>query len=104
MGEHRAVGELHDPVHQRLRVHDHVDALVRRAEQVMGLHQLEALVHQRRRVDRDLAAHRPRRVRERLRDRHVLELARGGGPRNGPPLAVIVRRSTAPGGCPAISW
>ena len=25
-------------------------------------------------------------------------------PRNGPPLAVIVRRSTAPGGWPAISW
>ena len=25
-------------------------------------------------------------------------------PRNGPPLAVIVIRSTAPGGCPEISW
>ena len=44
------------------------------AEQVVGLDHLEALVHQRRRVDRDLAAHRPRRVRERLLDRHVLEL------------------------------
>ena len=58
----------------RLRMHDDVDALVRRAEQVVGLDDLQALVHERRRVDADLAAHRPRRVRERLLDRHVLEL------------------------------
>ena len=63
-----------EAVDQRLRVHDHVDALVRRAEQVVGLHHLQALVHQRRRVDRDLAAHRPGRVRERLLDGHVREL------------------------------
>ena len=58
----------------RLRVHDDVDALVRRPEQVVGLDQLEALVHQRRRVDRDLAAHRPGRVLERLLDGDLLEL------------------------------
>ena len=58
----------------RLRVHDDVDAVVRRAEQVVGLDDLEALVHQRRRVDGDLAAHRPRRVLERLLDGDVLEL------------------------------
>ncbi len=49
-------------VDDRLRVHDDVDPVVRRAEEVVGLDHLEALVHQRRRVDRDLAAHRPRRV------------------------------------------
>ena len=62
-------------------------AVVRRAEQVVGLDHLEALVHQRRRVDRDLAAHRPRRVLERLLDRHGVQLraraaaerAAGGG-------------------------
>ena len=74
-------------MHDRLRVHDDVDAVVGRAEQVVGLDHLEALVHQRRRVDRDLAAHRPRRVPQRLLDRDVLELgaraaaerAAGGG-------------------------
>ena len=74
MREHRSVGELDEAVDERLRVHEHIDALVRRAEKVVGLHQLEALVHERRRVDRDLAAHRPRGVRERLLDGHVLEL------------------------------
>src|SRR5215208_506596 len=55
-------------------MHDDVDLVVRDAEQVVSLDQLEPLVHQRRRVDRDLAAHRPRRMRERLVHRHVLEL------------------------------
>ena len=71
----------------RLRVHDDVDAVVGRAEQVVRLDHLEALVHQRRRVDRDLAAHRPRGVLERVLDADVLELgaraaaerAAGGG-------------------------
>ena len=40
----------------------------------MRLDQLEALVHERRRVDRDLRPHRPRRVSERLRRRDVREL------------------------------
>ncbi len=52
----------------RLRVDDDGDALIRHAEEVMGLDRLEALVHQRRRVDRDPPAHRPGRVRERLLD------------------------------------
>ena len=86
--QRRAVGQLDERVDDRLRVHDDVDAVVGRAEQVVGLHHLQALVHQRRRVDRDLAAHRPRRVRERLLDGDVLQLGRVR-PRNGPPLAVI---------------
>ena len=74
MRERGAVAQLDQAVDDRLRVHDDVDLLVRRAEQVVGLDQLEPLVHQRRRVDRDLAAHRPRRVGERLLDRDVLEV------------------------------
>ena len=76
-------------VDDRLRVHDDVDALVGHPEQVVGLDHLEALVHQRRRVDRDLAAHRPRRVRERLLDASRLRARRAMRPRNGPPEAVI---------------
>ena len=79
-------------------------AVVRRAEQVVRLDHLEALVHQRRGVDRDLAAHRPRRVLERLLDGDVLQLgaraaaerAAGGGQRRaGRPC---------PARSPAISW
>ena len=55
-----AVVELDQRVDDRLRVDDDVDPLVGDAEQVMGLDHLEALVHQRRRVDRDPPAHRPR--------------------------------------------
>ena len=48
--------------------------VVGEAEQVMGLDQLETLVHERRRVDRDLAAHVPGRVGERRLDVDVAEL------------------------------
>ena len=84
MGEHGAVSELHETVDDRLRMHDDVDALVGRAEEVVGLHDLEALVHQGRRVDRDLAAHRPGRVGERLLDGHVLELLASAPPERPP--------------------
>ena len=72
--ELRAVGGLDQRVDDRLRVHDDVDAVVGDAEEVVGLHDLEALVHQRGRVDGDLAAHRPRRVVERLLDGDVGQL------------------------------
>ena len=83
--ERRAVAQLDQAVDDRLRVDDDVDLLVRRAEQVVGLDQLEPLVHQRRRVDRDLAAHRPGRVGERLLDRDVLEVCRACGRGTGRP-------------------
>ena len=67
VGELGAVVELDQRVDDRLRVHDDVDRGVGDAEQVMCLDHLEALVHQRRRVDRDPPAHLPGRVRERLR-------------------------------------
>ena len=77
--QRRAVAQRDERVDDRLRVHDDVDAVVRRAEQVVRLDHLEALVHQRRRVDRDLAAHRPGRVAQRLLDRDVLERRRASG-------------------------
>ena len=59
LGDGGAVGELDHRVHDRLRVHHHLDAVVADAEQLVGLDHLEALVHQRRRVDGDLRTHRP---------------------------------------------
>jgi hypothetical protein len=57
--DQRAVAEAGHAVHDRLRVHDHLDARVGDAEQVVGLDQLQPFVHQGGRVDRDLCAHRP---------------------------------------------
>ena len=51
--ERRAVGELDHGVHDRLRVDDDLDALVRDVEQQVRLDHLQALVHQRRRIRRD---------------------------------------------------
>src|SRR4051794_3499191 len=74
MRERRAVDERDESVDDRLRVHDDVDRVVRRAEEMVRLDDLESLVHQRGRVDGDLAAHRPCRMLERLLDGDVLEL------------------------------
>ena len=64
--ERCSVVQVHKPVDDRLRVDDHVDPAVRRPEQMVCLDHLEALVHERRAVDRDASAHVPGRVRERL--------------------------------------
>ena len=74
MGQGRAVAQLDEAVDDRLRVDDHVDVVIRGAEQVVGLDQLEALVHERGRVDGDLAAHRPGGMGERLLDGDRLQL------------------------------
>ena len=87
----RAVGEVDHRVDDRLRVHHDVDVGIGDVEQQVRLDQLEALVDQGRRVDRDDRPHVPGRVRERLLDRDVVELV-GGRPRNGPPLAVSTSR------------
>ena len=97
LGERRAVDELDHRVHDRLRVHDDVDAVERDVEEQVRLDQLEALVDQGRRVDRHDRAHVPGRVRQRLLDGDVGELGSRSRPRNGPPLAVSTRRRTSSG-------
>ena len=72
--ERSAVAEARDRVHDRGRVDDDLDLLVRQAEEKVRLDQLEALVGERRGVDRDLRAHPPRRVRKRVGSRDVGEL------------------------------
>ena len=94
LGDRRAVGELDHRVDDRLRVHDHVDALVRDVEQQVRLDELQALVDQGRRVGGDQLAHVPRRVGQRLRRRDVAPARRGCGRGTG-------RRSpSAPAGAP----
>ena len=70
MRERGAVAEADERVDDGRRVHDDLDPLVLEAEEVVRLDQLEALVRERRGVDRDLRAHRPRRMRERLLHGH----------------------------------
>ncbi len=83
LGDRRAVDELDHRVHDRLRVHHDVDAVVLDVEEQVRLDDLEALVHERRRVRGDDEAHVPRGVRERLGRGDVGELgtraARGTG-------------------------
>ena len=66
VGERGAVVQVDERVDDRLPVHHDVDPLVGDAEEVMRLDHLEALVHQRGRVDRDPAAHLPGGMGERL--------------------------------------
>ena len=68
-------------------MNDHFDAFGRDVKKVARLDHFEALVHERRAVDADLAAHRPVGVRDRLRGRDAREVlaaaegtARGGEP------------------------
>ena len=75
--ERRTVAEADERVDGRGRMDDDLDRVVAEAEQKVGLDQLESLVRQRGRVDRDLRAHVPGRVRERLVGRHVAELVTG---------------------------
>ena len=74
VGERGAVAEAHDRVDDRGRVDDDLDLLVREPEQEVRLDQLEPLVRERGRIDRDLRPHAPRRVRKRVGAGHVREL------------------------------
>src|SRR5581483_10931260 len=85
--ERGAVAEARERVDDRRRMDDDLDLLVGKPEEEMGLDQLEALVRERRAVDRDLRPHAPGRVGERLLGCDVLEFltraaakrAAGGG-------------------------
>ncbi len=66
LGLQRAVDELDGRVHDALGMDDDLDRVVADIVQPVCLDHLQPLVGERRRVDRDLGAHRPRRVAERL--------------------------------------
>jgi hypothetical protein len=74
MRERGAVAEAHERVHDRRRMDDHLNPLVREVEEEVRLDELEALVRQRGGVDRDFRAHVPGRVCERLRRGYVQQL------------------------------
>ena len=59
LGQHRAVAIAHHRMDHRLRMDDDLDLLRRQPEQQVRLDQLEALVHHGGRIDRDLGAHVP---------------------------------------------
>ena len=61
-------------------MHHHVDAVVADAEQLVGLDDLEPLVHERAGVDGDLGAHRPGRVGQGVGRRHRLQLGPAPAP------------------------
>ena len=69
-------------------------ARARHAEQPVRLDHLEALVHHRRRIDGDLAAHHPVRMRAGLVRRDARRGPRAARVRNGPPDAVSRMRRT----------
>ena len=90
-------------VHQRLRVHDHLDPVVGQVEQVVRLDHLEPLVHHRRRVDRDLGPHAPGGMAQRVLARDPLQfIGRSAAKRT--PDAVSTAAVTRSGGAPSSSW
>jgi hypothetical protein len=100
VSQHRAIGELDDAVDQRLGMNDHVDPLVGCPEEMVGLHHLEALVHQGRRIDRDLAAHRPGRMVQGLLDGYIAQFvprASAEGPAAGGDREPVDRAGRLPG-------
>ncbi len=79
--QRRPVDELDHRVHQRLRMDDDVDVVIGHSEEQMRLNQLEALVHQGCRVDRDERPHVPGGVRQRLLRAHLAQLGAGAAPK-----------------------
>ena len=66
LGHRRSVNELHHRVYDRLGVNNDRDPVVIHAEQLVGLDDLEALVHEGGGVHRDLRPHLPGRMGQRL--------------------------------------
>jgi hypothetical protein len=60
-------------MHNRLRMHDNVNAIHRNTEEQVGFDYLKAFVDHGGRIDRDQWAHRPRGMRQSLRRRNVDE-------------------------------
>ncbi len=69
--------ELDHGMHDGLRVDHHIDLPGADAKQPARLDDFEPLVHQRCRIDRDLPAHAPRRMLQRLGRRHAGQFRSG---------------------------
>ena len=78
LGLERAVDEQDGRVDDALRMHDDVDGVVVDIVQPVCFDDLQALVREGGRVDRDLGAHRPRRMAQCLLRRHARERLRRG--------------------------
>ena len=83
-----AVAEPHHGMHDRLRMHQHLDLLGVNVEERLRLDHLQRLVEHRGAVDRDPLAHVPVRMRPRLRPASPSPSAPRVQSRNGPPEAV----------------
>ena len=98
--EHRAVDVFDQRVDDALGMDDDLDLLPRRTEEPMRLDDFEALVHHRRRIDRDLAAHAPARMGTGLLRGNAGKLAEWRGAeraarcgKQDPPYAALFRRA-----------
>jgi hypothetical protein len=91
---------LDEGVHDALGVHDDADPFGRNVEEPARLDDLEPLVHEGRRIDRDLRPHRPVRMPERLLGRRLRERVVRPRPewsaRGGEPERADLRRILAP--------
>ena len=74
MRERGAVAKAHERVHDRRRLDDDLDLLIRDAEHEMRFDQLESFVRERGGVHCDLRAHTPSRMCESLLRAHIREL------------------------------
>jgi hypothetical protein len=101
---HAPVDVLDKRVDDALRVVDDVDLLVPESVEPARLHDLVALVHERRRVDRDLRSHLPGRMTQRVLrrdagerfDRHIAERAARRGERDTAHLREILAHKALP--------
>lgn len=66
LGQHRSVGKLHHGMDHRLGMHHRLQRVRRHAEQVVGLDELQSLVHHGGAVHGDLAPHSPGRMGQHL--------------------------------------
>ena len=71
---HRTIGEFDHGMDRALRLYHNSDLIVGHGKEMMRLDHFEAFIHERGRIDRNLATHVPRRMAERLFNRDILKV------------------------------